>query len=1102
MKTNYNVILTLLLAFSVHFAFAQKTIIGTVTDETGPLPGVSVLIKGTTSGTETDFDGNYAIEVKEGQILQYSFIGMETAYKTVGASNTINVVMEVSSDNLLEEVVINALGIETRQVSRTASVSKVDAQQITNSGETSVVKALSAKTSGVAVTNSSGDPGSSAYVQIRGQTTITRSLQPLYVIDGIPVNNDELGNTVDGTSEQARMNDINPEDVASVKILKGASAAALWGSRAANGVILITTKSGKKGKKGVFNVSLATKYSFDTAMTRLNLQDKYGKGVNGQWTIGPDESGSWGDIIADRTGETTYNTGGAYFVPYDQDGNMMRDSEGNLMKIFPMTNNKSTENFNDKNYNAIFGTGAFVESNITMSTRTDNSNIFSSFSYLTQAGTIGAGDGTNFYDRFTSRINASVSISQKVNIKANFMYSNIKSNRIQQGSNLSGLLLGLYRTPADFDNTHYIGTRFDGAGNSNQNSHRAYRAQIGTTHKSSPSYNNPLWTVYKQKNPNTVNRFIGGLTTRIDATDWLQLIAKFGIDSYTDSRSTLFPINSSDPDGLGSFDETDILYNQYDISFMAQINKNLSEDIRSYFIVGFNANQESYEARYAGYRDFLVDSDQINFGNTVSNTDHYHFSEASLKRTYGVLALADFDYNNLILLHLTGRMDQSSTFGRNINAFYPSATLGFKFSELLKNDLFTNSKLRVSWGQVGQQPAPYRTNQYYVGASGSDSYGPEYDAGPYGGAFVPQRVLLQDKLRPERLTEFEIGLDLNFWKNRIQTVFNYYKNETIDALLFIPYNPSTGYTLKYANAGSIQNEGYEFELGVDAIRTDNFNWNIRANWSTNDNLVTYLAGAEEVPLAGFVSTTSSAIEGRPYAALFGDRFDRDENGDLILEDKFPSMAEEQGYLGDPNPDWRANFSTDLTYRNFKLSGLFDISMGGKTWNGTEGALTFFGRTPFTANEVTISAADVPNITNFAGQTVDQISYAVLNDDGSYTVRGNIHDFGEGTVLLDQTWYEDIGGGFSGSSEQFIDDASWMKLREISLSYNLTGKILEKTFIKSIDLRLTGRNLWLWTKDNLDYDPESNLTGSSNGRGLQYFNHPTNKSYLANIKINF
>lgn len=1106
MKTIYYVIFTILLVFSVQNVMAQKTVTGTVTDDTGPLPGVSVIIKGTTKGAETDFDGKYAIKANEGDVLIFSYVGMETAEKTVDNKNTINIQMVVSTDNILEEVVINALGIETRQVSRTASISKVDGEAIVKSGETSLVKGLTAKSSGVNVVTSSGDPGSSTYVQIRGQSSITRDLQPLYVIDGIPVNNDELGNTVDGTSEQARMNDINPDDVASVKILKGASAAALWGSRAANGVILITTKSGKKGDIDKFNLSISSKISFDTPLTRLELQDKFGKGYDGNWNGGANRY-SWGDLIENRSGEEdVYNFNAPYFVPYNSDGTLMSDANGELLKVYPIIEKNSKETFLDKNYDAIFGTGTYIETNVALSTFTENGNFYASFSKLDQDGVIGGGDGTNFYDRYTARMNAGVKITNKVNMKGNFSYSNVNANRIQQGSNLNGLLLGLYRTAIDFDNTYYIGSRFAG-GNIYQNSHRAYRFQTGTIYKQSPEYNNPLWTVYKQKNPNSVNRFIGGLEARYDANEWLDLIVKTGVDYYTDARISLFPINSSYPDtakGIGAVEQNDIMYNQYDLTFMSQINRNISELINSYFILGINLNQEIYEERYGGYQDFAIDTDQIIFSNTIADEETYHGTYSSKKRTSAYYGVANFDYKNLLLLNLTGRLDQSSTFGNDVSSFYPAAELGFQFSELVNSNFLSNSKLRLSYAEVGNQPSVYTTKAKYLSSSGSDSYGTFYDSAPYGGAYVPYTVLFAEDLRPEKKVEYEIGIDLSFLKNRIRTTFNYYENKTTDALLYLPYNPSSGFGFKYANAGELSNIGYEAELGIDIIRKDDLNWNLLVNWSKNNNTVESLSGAEEVPLAGFLSTTSSAVEGYPLGVLYGDVYEKDAQGNYVLDEKgFPQMDSEQGVFGDPNPDWTGNVSSTLSWKNFTLSGRFNISMGGETWNGTKGALTTIGTAPETANMVTVSASEAENISNYADEPISEISSAILNDDGSYTVRGNLEDFGGGTVLLDQTWYDDIGGGLSGgSSENFLDDASWAKISEISLSYNIAGKLLEKTPVESINIGLTARNIWIWTKAGLDYDPESNLTGASNGRGLQYFNHPTNKSYIANIKINF
>lgn len=1113
MKTNYNVIFALLLAFTVHFTFAQKTITGNVIDESGPLPGVSVLIKGTTTGTETDFDGNYSLQAKQGDVLQYSFIGMETAFKTVGTSNKMDVQMTVSTENVLEEVIINALGIETRQVSRTSSISKVEGAKIAESGETSIAHGLAGKAAGVAVVSSSGDPGSSAYVQIRGQTSITRDLQPLYVVDGIPLNTDEIGGRVDGVAQQSRVNDINPDDIASVKVLKGASAAALWGSRAANGVILITTKSGKGAKVGKINVSVSSKVSLDQSLTRVELQDIYGKGDGGTWNDGPSGS-SWGDLISSRSGDPDLvDTEGnfAYFIA--PDGTVYNK----------VLEKNSQESFNEKNYNAIFGTGLYLDNSVSISTRTDNGSFYASFSKLDQDGTIGGGDGLNFYDRITGRFNADIKVSEKIKLKGTASYSNTNANRIQQGSNLSGLLLGLYRTPADFDNTHYIGTHYTADGIPNFNSHRAYRAQYGTPAPIapqtgvSPEYNNSLWTLNKQKNPSKVNRFVLGMETTYYTTDWLSIISKFAIDSYTDDRYSLFPLNSSDPDpdpsdpstgnGNGWLDEDLISYNQYQVDLLAQIDKDITENLTSFYTVGFSALQRNRQWRGGEYKGFILDSDQIDYNNGRFQRNWYSDLQS---RTAAMYATADFDYNNLLLVHLTGRAEQATTFGDDRIYFFPSAELGFNFGSFSlfdDSDFISKGKLRLAWGQVGQQPTAYATNQYYTNSAGFDSYiaAAVYDVGSY----VPSSTLF-DKLKPEITTEYEVGLDLSFIRNRINLSATYYENKVDDVLLFVSQPASTGYTSLYGNAAKMENTGFEVELNADIIRNDNLTWNLGGSWSKNDNLVTDMFFTENQFLDGFAGTSAVAREGYPLSILWGVVYEQDTedlfDGEYVLgSDNFPELADDEGYLGDPNPDWLGSLNSSLSYKGFKISALMNASMGGDLWYGTYGALTHFGRTPITANQVTVSASEATDIYNYSGfnivEIVEDDPANSQNADGTYTVRGNLEDFGGGTVLLDEAWYLNEGGGFNGSAERFMRDASWIKLRELSLSYTFNN--FKESFLESVTIGATGRNLWLWTKDkDLDIDPESNLTGASNGRGLQYFNHPTTKSYLGSVKINF
>lgn len=1094
MSKKLHIFSTLLLVFLTQITFAQeKTISGIISDEEGlPLPGVNIIAKNTKTGTQTDFDGNYSITANTGAILSYSFIGYKPVEKTVGNSPTISFKMEIDAQ-AIDEVVINALGVEVKRSDKTAAVSKVKGDAVANSGEVGVIQGLSGKAAGVNITNSSGDPGAGAYIQIRGQSSITRSLQPLFVIDGVPVNNDErrMSETDTGTastSQQSRANDLNPNDIKSIKVLKGASASALWGSRAANGVILITTKSGSKNAKGKVKVSVFSNVSYDTNLRKMKLQNVFGQGNNGKWKRG--YFTSWGDRINSRPGGLDkIDKTKDYFV-----------SESGKT-YYPVTTKNSTEDFSNSNYQSVFRRGLYLENGATVSGGNQKGTFFFSLGKLDQQGFIRNSD----YVRYNGRFNASINATEKLTFKGNLAYSNVNSNRIQTGSNTSGLLLGLYRTPADFDTRDYIGVYYDKNGTPYNNSHRAYRQPTGTTPTDlTPSYNNPLWTMYRQKNPNEVDRYIASAQFNYEATNWLSIIGIAGIDNYSDIRSSLFPINSVQNAGKGFYEERRINYGSYYTNIFGQIYKELNDDFSTEFTLGCNFTQRKTKALEARYQNFILDTDQITFQNAVAkDATNVIFTEKI--RTSAAFSQLNLDYKNILLLNFTGRAENASSFGNNKIFFYPSAGLGFNFSELkgLQNSILSLGKLRLSYGQTGQEPKAYATETYFTGAKGKGSFGPKYDSGGYNGAIVRSLNLGNTNLEPEIKTEYEIGVDLKFLNNRIGLVANHYINKTDGALIYSDTPLSTGFLRQYGNFGNIENKGYEVELNGALIRNDNFSWAMNATWNTYKNIVTNIDGAESLMLGGFTGVSSRAVEGYSLGAIWGISYARDANNNLILDaNGFPTAANKEGVLGDPNPDWRGGIGTTFTYKGVRLSGLFDVSIGGDVWDGTSGALTFFGRTPQTANQVTLSAEDAATIVNVNGDTAATAGTAIVNNDGSVTVRGNIQDFGAGNVLLDQYWYQSLGGGFGPVGENFIKNATWMKLRQISIGYTLGPKAFQNIFLNSIDLTLTGRNLWLWTKDDLGFDPESNLTGSSNARGLQYFNSPTTKSILASIKINF
>ena len=435
--------------------------------------------------------------------------------------------------------------------------------------------------------------------------------------------------------------------------------------------------------------------------------------------------------------------------------------------------------------------------------------------------------------------------------------------------------------------------------------------------------------------------------------------------------------------------------------------------------------------------------------------------------------------------------------------FYPSVEFGYKFSQQIKSEFLTNGKLRATYGQVAVNPGFGFGSTYYLGATGIEGWGGAYDAAAYNGSFQRSPLKGNDQLKPEIKSEYEVGIELGFF-NRLSLNATYYQNKVVDNIIQVNINGSSSFGSLYGNFADIENKGFEIEMNYDIIRNNDFKWNIYANWATNKNEVTRLENTKSQFLNGFAGSSSRGVLNQPLGVLWGGKWDRDASGNLILDaEGFPTVAAEEGIIGDPNPKWRGAAGTRFSYKGFNLNTLFDASIGGDLWDGTNGALNNFGKSEVSGNILNFpNAVAASSVSDYNGVSGGTLGWN--NPDGTYSVRGNIQDFGGGPVLLNQSWYQNLGGGFSPVSEQFVKSASWIKLREVSLGYSFRNiKFLERTGLKEISLTITGRNLWLWTEDKtLGQDPETNLTGGSNGRGLQYFNHPNTKSYLATINLKF
>lgn len=1070
MKRKLHCIIYLFFFLFFQVSLAQDgTISGTVTGEDGlPLPGVNVLIKGTSIGTQTDFDGNYTIEAQQGDVLVFSFVGMESREVTVGNQDTIDVSLTTDSAQL-EEVVVTAQGIRAKPRSLSYAMESVESDDVQKSRETNIVSALSSKAAGVQVTSSSGSVGASANIRIRGNTSITRSNSPLFVVDGVPIDNSSFSedptqtannSSLGGSDFSNRAIDINSNDIASISILKGIAAQTLYGLRAANGVVLITTKKGAAGKT---KVSISSTLSFAEYNKVPDLQREYAQGRHFEGALqyrGPEtfEGDSWGPLISDLEydGDPDY--------PFDRRGRLVPQGTGNGVPA------RSFDNFD------FFKKGHTSDVNIGISGGSEKVNYRASIGKLDQTGI----SPNEIFERKTFRVDLTANLTDNLTLDASGQYANSGGNRVQRGSNISGIMLGLLRNTPTFDM---------GAGKSGQAAaddpdsyyynipgselpgHRSYRDGI---------YNNPYFTVARNINLDDVNRVIGRMALTYDINDWLSLKTSGSVDRYSDSRKIGFDIlDASFGNGRVI---NDVIFNQ-DVNWSAIFT--ILHDFNDTF--GINAN-----IGYDGYYNKTNRQTVIGDGMTIpgffnlANVSSTQAQELSSRRELiGAFATATFSIDNMLFLTPSFRNDWSSTLPVGDNTFQ-SYSLGasFVFTELFDSDFLDYGKFRGAWGQAGNDAPVYATITNFGGTSVSgDGFiqsvtFPAYDAT----AFERSSRAGNPNLTPEKTTEFELGLELQMLDNRLKFDFTYYDKETEDQIIFVDAAPSSGFVDRFENVGLVSNSGYEVSLGGTPIRTDDFEWDIRLNWTTYENVVEELVeGVESITLNGFSSTSSRAVAGESYGVIFGSRFARNDNGDILIDDDgYPLQATTDGVVGDPIPDWLGGISNNFRYKNLSLSFLIDIREGGDVWCGTCGIIDYFGvseatliRDQSTVFEGVVASTGQPN--------TQSVPYSDV------------------TISENNNWWRRY--GFGGLSETAVYDASWIRLREVTLSYNIPEKWTEGTFIDNISLSAFGRNLWLET-DYPGIDPETNLTGDSNGMGLDYFNQPNTKSYGLNVQLNF
>ncbi len=1094
-KTNL-FLLGIFLIFHV-VVLGQREISGTIISEEDNqgIPGANVKIKGSIVGTLSDVNGKYSITVpSDKDTLVFSFPELESAEFGIGVSNVIDVILRRKSTQI-EEVVVTALGIKRSEKSLGYAVSTVSGDAIRNSNQTNVVNSLNGVVAGANVTQSSGAAGASSSVVLRGFSSLTGNNQALFVIDGVKINNSESsmgGEASDNTESVSFSNrgiDINPDDIESLTVLKGGAASAIYGIDGANGVIVITTKKGKVNNGGKISVTAGSSVTASQVNRLPQLQTKYAQGEYDTLTkthqyYGPDqgESLSWGPKMTDLTYDPSTPN------PYDKNGSIVY-SPGTLSPI-------NTYN----NVDDFFKTGFTTKNNFSLTGGNETASLRFSASNSRESGVI----PTNTFEKTNVSLNSTLSFfEKKLNISSTANYINSGGDRIQQGSNLSGVMLGLLRTPNSFDNS-----------NGNKNAWETTDAYIlpdgsQRNYRGGGGYDNPFWTVNKNPFHDDVNRLIGNIQASYKFSKWATLGMNIGLDTYTDKRKQVFAIGSiANPGGK----VTEEVYNvkqtdsYYTLSGAGALTKNKKFDIS--YQVGMNTFNTSSSQLYSVGRDFAFEC----FGNLGAATNINSSNFTNAYKSFSFFGNVDLGYKSMIYLTLTGRQDYDSRFivpgvdykMKDIGFFYPSVSTSFVFSELIKNKKVLDfGKLRMSFAQVSKGPADaYSTSTVYEQLSGTENITDSWTGSsgisfPYAGAtsFGLSNTQGNPNLKPETSREIELGTNLSFLKRRFVLDVAVYYRKTTDAIIPAPVSGSTGYSQILMNSGSMHTKGIDASLNVAVIRKKSFEWNVGSTFTKYISIVDELAnGLDKLFVGGFSDVGVYHIKGEQYGQLYGGDFAKTTDGQLVIDNDptssnygYPLVDPNFKVIGNPNPKFIMGLTNSFKIKNFDVSFLIDMKVGGQMWNGTQGALTFFGVSKNTENR----------------DVVGETSTVIEGVQGHYDVDGNLvtnNTQNDVKVGLDQNWYTGNGGGFGSVSAPFVQDASSYRLRNISVGYTFKVKKLVKASSNEFRIYLSGNNLLLFTPYT-GVDPETSLTGSSsNSKGLDYFNMPNTRSVTFGVNI--
>ena len=1044
-------------------AMAQTQVKGTVVSQEDGLPivGAAVQIVGTSQGTVTNGNGEFQLTVpSSGATLRISYLGMQTI--NVTAARTMRIEM-LSDNKILNEVVVTALGISREQKTLGYSAQTIDNAQLTEGKVTDVTSALAGKVAGVQINATSGDPGQANSVIIRGISSINGNNQPLYVIDGVPLQSttrlaQQHQNAVGGITN------VNPNDIENMTVLKGAAATALYGSRAANGVIIITTKSGQKNGARNFSISYDGSVQFRQIANLPKFQNKYGQGWNGTQTF--IENGSWGP-----------------------------EMDGSTQVYGPIWNNQQLIHkyeAAENNIKDFFDTGISTNHSVALSGISSDSKMtyYLSYSYTSDNGIIPKDKDT--YKRNTIAYRGSYQATDwfKLSSSVNFTKNNINTVGQYQGTSMIDGILEFPRDISLVDRKNLVNA-FD--------TPEAWYTPYGIT--------NPYWAIENNYNHNDGKQVFGKIQADIKLMKQLTFTYRFGFD-YTDYDFKIgYPQIGLD-DALiqedygyapSNMNQDGYVYTQYQRNyelnhdFLANWqDKYLDDKLDVNINVGVNMNERA-STYMQGETDGLTF--YTGFWDLSNGATRATLNESqSKRRLVGLFGDITLGWDDMLFLDLTARNDWSSTLPlEKNNYFYPGATLSWIFTRMLpKNNILDFGKLRLAYGKTGNDAGVYQIYPRYVQGSSRGYYGTGLTTFPFNGinSFQSAASAGSSSLKPEMTTEFEAGVNLAFLDNRINVVFSYYTRTTSDQIFTLPVDPATGYTSMVTNFGEVRNSGVELLVNTTPVRTRDFRWDLGFNFSKNNNKVISMPASLDGGMVNINSFSAGndavymrAVEGLPMGELFTYLPQYDEQGRIIVgESGQPLLTDEVQDTGkNVNADWTGGITTALSWKGLTLSAALDIRKGGYMFSRTKNLMQFTGNGEFTTYNDRRPFV-IPNSVMADGS--ENTTPIYLND-GSY-----------------QDWYNKYGYNLGG--EAYLLDRSFVKLRNITLAYQLPRNIVRKLQLSDITLSLFANNVFTWThKSNTFIDPEASADGNDlSGMFGELYSNPSCRVFGFNVGLKF